>query len=85
MRANDDAGKRHRVTFIGRSSKQRSVPVKSSISKRDGSKTPYEIWMGKKPDLKHVQAFGFEHVPQQFAQKFDAKAKRVLLVGYGGE
>lgn len=59
-----------------------------SVTGKDGSKTPYEIWMGKKPNLKHVRAFGeesFEHVPKQFAQKFDAKAKRVLLVGYEGE
>lgn len=59
-----------------------------STTGEDGSKTSYEMWMGKKPDLKHVQAFGeegFELVPKQFTRKFDAKAKRVLLVGYEGE
>lgn len=51
-------------------------------------KTPYELWMSEKSDVKHVRTFGeegFEHVPQQFTHKFDAKAKKVLLVGYEGK
>lgn len=58
-----------------------------SSNGNDDSKTSYEVWMDKKPDIKHVRAFGeegFEHVPKQFTQKFDAKAKKVLLVGYEG-
>lgn len=52
------------------------------------AKTPYEIWVGKKPDLGHVRAFGeegYEHVPKHFTRKFDARAKKVILVGYDGE
>lgn len=46
------------------------------------SKTPYELWTGKKPDLSHVRIFGseaFVHVPKMFTKKFDARAKRTLL------
>ena len=56
----------------------------------DDLKTPYEIWVGKKPDLGHVRVFGeesvpFGHVPKQFTQKFDARGKKIILVGYDGE
>ncbi|KMQ87289.1 integrase core domain protein [Lasius niger] len=47
--------------------------------------TPFEIWHGKKPDLSHVRVFGsvaYMHVPQQMRKKLDAKAKRLMLVGY---
>lgn len=59
-----------------------------SSNGNDDCKTPYELWMGKKSDVKHVRTFGeegFEHVPKQFTHKFDAKAKKVLLVSYEGE
>lgn len=57
-------------------------------SRLDGGKTPYELWTGKKPDLSHIRIFGseaFVHVPKMFTKKFDARAKRTLLVGYQGE
>lgn len=50
--------------------------------------TPYEIWNGRKPDLSHLRIFGstaYMHVPKQFRKKLDAKAKKVILVGYQGE
>lgn len=56
----------------------------SKSGKKD-SRTPYEQGMGKKPDLKHVRAFGeegFELVTKQFLRKFNAKVKRGILVGY---
>ncbi|KAG7203935.1 hypothetical protein KM043_017093 [Ampulex compressa] len=51
------------------------------------STTPYEIWTGSKPDLSHARIFGseaFVHVPKELRDKLDAKAKRMLLVGYKG-
>lgn len=57
-------------------------------SRLGGSKTPYELWTGKKSDLSHARIFGseaFVHVPRMFTKKFDARAKRTLLVGYQGE
>lgn len=49
---------------------------------------PYELWVGKKPNLKHLRIFGSEayvHVPKQLTTKLDVRAKRMLLVGYEGE
>lgn len=50
--------------------------------------TPYEMWVEKTPNLKHLRIFGseaFVHVPKQFTKKFDARAKKVFFVGYEGE
>lgn len=59
-----------------------------SGSSNGDDKTPYERWIGKKPNLQHVRIFGseaFVHVPKQFTKKFDDRSKKVLLVGYEGE
>ncbi|EZA46811.1 Copia protein [Ooceraea biroi] len=48
------------------------------------NKTPYELWTGKVPDLQHLKIFGsvaYVHVPKMFTKKFDARAKKMLLVG----
>lgn len=61
---------------------------RTSMTGEEEVKTPYEIWNGRKPDLAHVRPFGeecFEHVPKQFTRKFDARAKKVILVGYEGD
>lgn len=50
-----------------------------------GDITPYELWVGKQPSLDHIRIFGSEaymHIPKQLTTKFDAKSKRVILVGY---
>ena len=55
-----------------------------SSSARNGA-TPYEGWMGIKPNLKHLRIFGseaFVNVPKQQTTKFDARARRMILVGY---
>lgn len=54
-------------------------------SEPGGSKTSYEIWMGKKPDLRHMRIFGsvaYLHTLKQFVKKFDARSKKTILVGY---
>lgn len=56
-------------------------------SRIGGSCTPYELWTGKKPDLRHMRVFGFDayaYVPKQKTTKFDARAKK-LVVGYDSE
>lgn len=59
-----------------------------TTSSRNSNATPYEIWVGKKPSLSHLRMFESEaylHINKQFRQKFDPKAKKVLLVGYQGD
>ena len=58
------------------------------MTEEDHVKTPYQVWVGKKPDLGHVRAFGevgCEQVPKKFTRKFDARTKKVILMGYDGE
>lgn len=59
----------------------RSVWSKNSV-------TPYEAWVGKTPDLKHLRIFGseaFVHIPKQFTRKLDVRARKTILVGYEGD
>lgn len=52
-----------------------------------GGVTSYELWVEKKPNLKHLRIFGAEayvNIPKQFATKFDVRAKKMILVGYEG-
>lgn len=57
-----------------------------SSNKRCPNSTPYEKWFGVKPDLGHVRIFGtecFVQIPKQTGRKkWDAKAKKMFLVGY---
>lgn len=57
-----------------------------SVSSKN-KRTPYELWVGKKPNLEHMRVFGSEgyaHIPKQFTQKFDKRSRRVFLLGYVG-
>ncbi|KAL7291817.1 hypothetical protein TKK_0014598 [Trichogramma kaykai] len=56
-----------------------------TVSSRNFKKTPFELWHGYKPSIGHVRPFGtcgFVHIPEIQRAKFDAKAKKVILVGY---
>ena len=49
------------------------------------SKTPYEIWRGKKPNLKYFQEFGstcFILNDREQRSKFDAKSDEGMFLGY---
>lgn len=57
---------------------------RSSCTKTPGT-TPYEIWTGKKPNLSHLKIFGsdaYAHIPKLFKTKLQAKAKKIILIGY---
>ena len=49
------------------------------------SKTPKEVFSGKKPDVSHFRVFGwhvFFHVPKEKRSKLDASGKNGMFVGY---
>lgn len=55
------------------------------ICRRSKSKTPFELYGGNKPSVKHLKPFGsvcFVGVPKQRRSKFDQRAKKGILVGY---
>ena len=56
----------------------------SSVDK----KSPYELWFGKKPGIKHLRVIGttcYVHVPDQKRRKLDKKALKCVLIGYDGD
>ena len=49
-------------------------------------KTPYEAWHGTKPRVDHLRVFGctaYAHIPKSERGKFDSKARKCILLGYG--
>lgn len=59
-----------------------------TVNRSCPGKTPYEIWVGKKPEVDHFKIFGsdaFVHVPKQLRTKLEAKAKKKIFVGYQGD
>ena len=47
--------------------------------------TPYQCWYNEKPDVSHLRVFGclaYVHVAKSKRQKFDAKSRRAVFVGY---
>ena len=50
--------------------------------------TPFEAWHGKKPSVDHLRVFGcdaYAHIPKDERGKFDKKARKCVLLGYGAE
>ena len=48
-------------------------------------KNPQEVWIGKKPSIKHLKFFGcdaYVHVPKDKMSKLDNKAKNSIFIGY---
>ena len=48
--------------------------------------TPYEAWHSRKPNVRHLRVFGcdtYAHVPRDERTKFDSKARKCILLGYG--
>ena len=51
-------------------------------------KTPFEAWAAEKPNVGHLKVFGclcYAHVAKDERQKFDAKARKCIMLGYGTE
>lgn len=56
-----------------------------TLTSRNLSKSPYEIWTGNKPSIKHLRVFGsaaVEQIPKLHRIKLDATEKSVIFVGY---
>lgn len=50
--------------------------------------SPYELWMGKKPRIRHLRIIGsscYVHIPAEKRKKMDKKAVKGFLVGYDGD
>lgn len=62
--------------------------LQNRMTSRSIDKTPVELFLGSKPDLKHLRVFGskvFSLIPKQKRKKWDDKAEEGVLVGYDGD
>ena len=51
-------------------------------------KSPFELWFGKKPSIKHLKVIGttcYAYIPEQKRKKLDKKALKCVLIGYNGD
>lgn len=56
-----------------------------SITSANTSKTPDEIWSGKKPHISHLRVFGcdaFVHIPDADRTKLQNKSRKGIFIGY---
>ena len=50
--------------------------------------TPFEAWVGEKPNVGHLRTFGcvaYAHVAKDERKKLDSKARKCIFLGYGTE
>ena len=55
-----------------------------SVALKSGQ-TPYQLWFGEKPNLKHLRVFDctvYAHVPDGDRKKLDQKAVKLRFIGY---
>ncbi|GFY35704.1 retrovirus-related Pol polyprotein from transposon TNT 1-94 [Trichonephila clavipes] len=55
------------------------------ICHKDGNKTPFEKFSGRKPSVLHLKPFGclaYAGVPKQIRKKFNMRAKMGIMMGY---
>ncbi|GBL74326.1 Retrovirus-related Pol polyprotein from transposon TNT 1-94 [Araneus ventricosus] len=55
------------------------------VCHKDGNKTPFEKYSGKKPSVLHLKPFGclaYVGVPKQIRKKLDMRAKLGIMMGY---
>jgi transposase InsO family protein len=59
--------------------------LQNCLPTRAIEKTPFEKCHGEKPDVKHLQIFGFRvfmHIPNERRRKLDHKALEITFIGY---
>lgn len=64
-----------------------AVYLQNRLPSRSISKTPFELWNGKAPNVKHCIRFGAKcivHVPVQKRRKLDNTGVQMIFVGYDG-
>ena len=63
-----------------------TVDILNRVPSKFVPSTPYEIWRGKKPNLKYLKIWGCPaYVKKNFGHKLSARADKCLFVGYPKE
>lgn len=59
--------------------------IQNRVYSRAIDTTPYELWEGRKPDVKHLKIFGskgYVLIPNEKLRKLDNRSKMLTFVGY---
>jgi transposase InsO family protein len=59
--------------------------INRSPTKSLQGRTPFEVWYGRKPSLRHLRVFGclaYAHVPKQKRSKLEAHGMKCVMLGY---
>ena len=63
-----------------------AIYILNRVPSKSMSSTPYEIWRGKKPNLRYLKIWDYPaYVKRNFGHKLSARADKCLLVGYPKE
>ena len=63
-----------------------TVYILNRVPSKSVPSTPYEIWRGKKPNLKYLKIWGCPaYVKRKFGHKLSARVDKCLFVGYPKE
>lgn len=57
----------------------------SAFGKQFLTKTPAELWFGKKPNISHMRIFGticYNHIPAEKRKKMEPKSSKCIMLGY---
>ena len=88
MQTESIGGSRYFITFID---DHQAVSTASYLRNRmvttalQSKFTPYQLWFGKKPDLRRIRVFGcvvYSHVWEGNTKKLDKKAHKLRFIGY---
>lgn len=58
------------------------------VMRQGETKTPFEKWFGRKPEVRHLRVFGADaylNIRKEKRNKFDSKSKKMILVGYDND
>ncbi|EJD51552.1 hypothetical protein AURDEDRAFT_23077, partial [Auricularia subglabra TFB-10046 SS5] len=61
------------------------VHNRTCTSALEPTKTPFEIWYGRKPDVSHLRVFGslaYTLVPADLRKSFDSHYAKAICLGY---
>ena len=71
------------LIFFWRYALETAVYILNRILSKSMPSTPYEIWRGKKPNLKYLKIWGYPaYVKRNFGHKIDARVDKCLFVRY---
>ncbi|GJS74005.1 RNA-directed DNA polymerase, eukaryota [Tanacetum coccineum] len=70
----------------GQKDKETAAHILNLVPTKKVSKTPFEMWKGKRPSLGHIKIWGCEVFVRREAQdKLEARSEKCLFVGYPKE